>query len=134
MQEGKENTPLKEVIKVHKNEEQYTTIGGLVEKHRGFFGKDKIHPLHLGTQTIGRNDQGNPSDISVNDDTVSRQSVELTVEQHNGEIGITYSYSLKVRRLKNPVLHNGTPLQRGEEIVLHIGDMITLGKTKLILR
>lgn len=127
-------TATENVVMVHKNKDRYTTIGGLVEKSRSFFGKNKLHPLRLGTQYIGRADANNPSDISLNDDTVSRQSVELTVEQHHGHQGITYSYSINVRRQKNPVLHNGTPLQKGEVIVLHIGDVITVGKTKLTLR
>lgn len=127
-------TATEDVVMVHKNNERYSTIGGLLEKSRRFFGKDKLHPLRLGTQYIGRTDASNPSDISLNDDTVSRQSVELTIEQHQDHQGVTYSYSINVHRQKNPVLHNGTPLQKGEVIVLHIGDVITVGKTKLTLK
>lgn len=122
------------VVRVHRDNDRYTTIGGLIEKHRGFFGKDKTHPLHLGAQYIGRSDNKTPSDISLMDDTVSRQSLVLTVDQHRDDSGITYSYSLKVHRSKNPVLHNGVALLKDEEILLHINDVITVGKTRLILK
>lgn len=134
VQEAKSEDSQGKVIKVHKSGDKYTTIGGLKEKRHGLFGKTIIHPLRLGTQTIGRDDRDTPSDISIKDDTISRQSLELTVTQHSDETNITYSYSLKVRRSKNPVLHNGIALCKGEEIVLHIDDVISVGKTKLTLK
>lgn len=122
------------VVRIHRDNDRYTTIGGLIEKHRGFFGKDKIHPLRLGAQFIGRTNHDTPSEISIDDNTVSRQSLMLTVSQHHDGSGVSFSYSLKVNRAKNPVLHNGEELRKGEEIILHINDVITIGKTKLTLK
>lgn len=135
VQSAKEKCSSDSVVKIHRDNDRYATIGGLIEKHRGFFGKDKIHPLHLGSQFIGRANHDSPSDISIDDNTVSRQSLVLTVtQQRDDSSGATFSYSLKVNRAKNPVLHNGEELRKGEEIILHIDDVITIGRTKLTLK
>ncbi len=116
------------------NRRLYATIGGLRKKRRGLFSRQKpLIPLRAGKQLIGRLDSDYPSDIAFDDPMMSRQSVELTVEQH-GANNSGYSYILKVRRLLNPVIHNGQPLQQGEIVVLAVGDSITLGNTTLILQ
>lgn len=117
------------------NRHLYATIGGLRRKRRGLFGrKQPLIPLRAGRQLIGREDSDYPSDIAFDDPMMSRQSVELTVEQHGSNDGQGYSYVLRVRRQLNPVMHNGQPLRQGEVVVLGIGDTITLGSTTLILQ
>lgn len=116
------------------NRHLYATIGGLRKKRRGLFGPQQpLIPLRAGKQLIGRQDNAYPSDIAFDDSMMSRQSLELTVEQHGGN-NSGYSYILRVRRLLNPVMHNGQPLQQGEVVVLAVGDSITLGNTTLILQ
>lgn len=117
------------------NRHLYATIGGLRKKRSGLFGrKQPLIPLRAGRQLIGREDSDYPSDIAFDDPRMSRQSVELTVEQHGSSDGCGYSYVLRVRRLLNPVMHNGMSLRQGEVVVLSIGDTITLGNTTLILQ
>ncbi len=115
------------------SEGRYNTIGGLVEKRKGLFKKDRVHPLAERKIIIGRKNDNFPSDIMFDDRYMSRQSLELTVEKQEDARGQYFTYVLKVLRQRNPILHNGEPLSDGEEIVLHLGDTITVGKTVLIL-
>lgn len=113
---------------------RYMTIGGLVECKRGFFSKDKIHALREGTMTIGRNDPGCTSDIMIDDPTISRRSLKLTVEKKQSAGISYYSYTMAVENAKNPVIYNGDKLSMGDVVELQIDDTIKIGKTKLILR
>lgn len=128
---GQEDT---HVTRKLEDRDRYRTIGGLVERHRGFFGRDRVWPLSEGRQLIGRTSGSHPSDIMFADVCMSRQSVELNVERHQDAMGQCFAYVLTVRKQKNPVLHNGEPLADGEEIILHIGDTIKLGQTVLTLK
>lgn len=110
------------------------TIGGLVECKRGFFSKDKIHALREGAMTIGRNDPGCTSDIMIDDPTISRRSLKLTVEKKQSAGISYYSYTMAVENAKNPVIYNGDKLSMGDVVELQIDDTIKIGKTKLILR
>ena len=110
------------------------TIGGLVECKKGFFSKDKIHALHEGVQTIGRNDPGCTSDIMIDDPTISRRSLKLVVEKKQSAGISYYSYTMAVENAKNPVIYNGDKLTVGDVVELQIDDTIKIGKTKLILR
>lgn len=87
--------------------------------------------LRMGSNVIGRQDDGTVQDISLNGDpTVSRRSVDLRVEAGmNGG----YTYRLTVLNAKNPVYVNKTPLCIGSSISMRVGDIITLGRTKLML-
>ena len=113
---------------------RYMTIGGLVECKKGFFSKDKIHALHEGVQTIGRNDPGCTSDIMIDDPTISRRSLKLVVEKKQSAGISYYSYTMAVENAKNPVIYNGDKLTVGDVVELQIDDTIKIGKTKLILR
>lgn len=113
---------------------RYMTIGGLVECKRGFFSKDKIHALREGAMTIGRNDPGCTSDIMIDDPTISRRSLKLTVEKKQSAGISYYSYTMAVENAKNPVIYNGDKLSMGDVVELQIDDTIKIGKTKLILR
>lgn len=123
--------PVEEVLL---NRRLYATVGGLRKKCRGLFARrQSLMPLRIGSQLIGRENDAYPSDIAFDDPAMSRQSVELVVEQHEGK-NMGYSYVMRVRRLLNPVMHNGQSLQQGEVVVLAVGDTITLGNTTLILQ
>lgn len=112
----------------------YRTIGGLVEKKRGLFGRSHVYPLKEGTQSIGRKSETIPSDIMFDDPCMSRHSIEVTVERHSDVRGQCFVYVLNVIRQKNPIKHNGEEIKKGEEIILHLGDTINLGQTVLTLR
>lgn len=129
-----EQPAVPETKRVWRPNDRYTTIGGLREKHRGFFGKDKVHPLREGRQLLGRMDDRNPSDIMFDDPHISRQSIEINVETQQEGGSRYFIYVMTVKRQMNPVMHNGEPLQNGEEIILHIGDTIKVGKTHLTLQ
>lgn len=130
-QPSKDDNAPRPVEAAQLNRHLYATVGGLRKKRRGLFGRQQpLIPLRAGRQLIGREDESYPSDISFDDPMMSRQSVELTVERHDGG----YSYVLRVRRMLNPVMHNAQPLRQGEVVVLAVGDSITLGNTTLILQ
>ena len=112
----------------------YRTIGGLVEKRRGLLGRSRAYPLLEGTQSIGRRSDTMPSDVMFDDSCMSRHSVEITVERHTDVFGLCFVYVMTVIRQKNPVMHNGEEIGNGEEIILHLGDTITLGRTVLTLK
>ncbi|MBO5428129.1 MAG: FHA domain-containing protein [Prevotella sp.] len=133
-QEQHDSEPDTHVTRKLEDRDRYRTIGGLVERRQGLFGKNKVWPLAEGKQTIGRESVNSPSDIMFNDVCMSRQSVELNVERHQDTTGQCFVYVLTVKRQKNPILHNNEPLSDGEEIILHIGDTITLGQTVLTLK
>ena len=121
------------VEEVQRSRHLYATVGGLREKRKGLFSRQPpLIPLHAGSQLIGREDSTYPSDISFGDPMMSRQSLELIVEQHESK-NAGYSYILKVRRMLNPVMHNEQQLEQGEEVVLAVGDTITLGSTTLVV-
>lgn len=88
----------------------------------------KDYSLNIGKNIIGRNDPDCPSDIQLNDDTVSRRSVEIDV-QISDRGG--FMYQMKVLKVFNPVLHNNKRLEVGDVVILNYGDSITLGKTTL---
>lgn len=85
--------------------------------------------LSPGRTTIGRLDKDSPSDVQINDDTVSRQSVviEMEQQQENG----AYRYKLTVLKAKNPVKVDGIELKVGNCIDLNYGNTILLGKTEI---
>ncbi len=88
------------------------------------------HNLAVGEITLGRQDSSAPSDLMWNDKKMSARSVKLTVEQ--GERGFTYR--LTVLRATNPVLVNGRREAVGNTIFLRLGDVITMGNTRIVLK
>lgn len=99
--------------------------GKLVLLRKGWMNKD--YPLGLGQNVVGRYDEEDMPDIAVKkDNTVSRRSVRITVEQTIKG----YTFKLTVLKATNPVLHNNLPLSIGESISLNFGDTLILGKTK----
>lgn len=80
--------------------------------------------------TIGRKDDEMPSNISVNDPYMSRQSAKLeTIRKDNG-----YTFKFTVVNASNPVFVNDTHLKPGNSIYLNYGDTIKLGKTRFTFR
>jgi hypothetical protein len=94
--------------------------------HRFFFKKD--FPLRIGTNIIGRADKSEPSDIQLNDETVSRRSVEIEVKvsERGG-----FFFHFRVLKSTNPVLVNSQRINPGNESLLNYGDIITMGRTQL---
>lgn len=88
------------------------------------FRRNKI-VLREKTYILGRNDQGEPSDIMFDDSTVSRRSAQLQVEKRDG----AYFFKFTVLRAANPVFHNSKQLAEGESIYLRYNDTIQLGRT-----
>lgn len=90
--------------------------------------------LRVGSQTLGRLATTSKADVKIGSDTysdpyMSRCHVQIDVVrtamglQHRmTEIGAT-----------NIIQLNGKDIQRGEVIILQMGDKITLGKTDLVL-
>lgn len=90
----------------------------------------KSYTLHEGENYIGRNDQENPSDVSINDEYVSRRSILIEVEK----VEKGYTYKLTVKKCTNPVLINGQEQEVGNSIYLNFGDTIHVGNTALAFK
>lgn len=87
------------------------------------------YPLTESKTIVGRYDENFPSDISLKgDDTISRQSIVIYIE--SDEYG--FDYKLKVLNATNIVKVNDKKIKVGEEVFLEFGDIIKLGKSKLI--
>ena len=83
--------------------------------------------LSKGSNTIGREDEEEPSDIQLKDSYVSRRSIDIEVL--DSESG--YLFKLTVRKATNPVYINGQEHDEGTSIYLNDGDTIHLGSKKL---
>lgn len=86
--------------------------------------------LKMGINIVGRADKGQPSDICIDDSTVSRQSVciNVTFDQKKRN----HLFQLTVQHAKNEVLVNGMQLQPGQGLFLESGDKIKLGNTIIV--
>jgi len=86
------------------------------------------YKLSEGTTIVGRDDEEEPSDISLSgDDTISRRSISISIVAD--EYG--FDYIMKVLNAANPVRLNGKTLRVGEKVYLDLGDVITIGHTNL---
>jgi len=86
------------------------------------------YKLSEGQTIIGRDDEEDPSDISISgDDTISRRSISINIVPD--EYG--FDYILKVLNASNPVRVNGKQIRVGEKVYLDLGDVITIGHTNL---
>ena len=135
---GKENENSKE--KDHKTEVIINSGGGatlantricsIIKKKRGLFDSTKIFPLKRGENIIGRKDPDIHSDIEIDDATISRRSITITVE----EKGNSYKYRFKVNKCTNPVYVDGIEKELNIEYYIDPGAKIKLGKTTLELK
>lgn len=99
------------------------TWGGILKPKRAKLQADSC-------MIIGRQDDDMPSDISVNDQYMSRQSAKLeTIRTDKG-----YMFKFTVKNASNPVFVNGSQLLCGNSIYLNYGDTIILGKTRFTFR
>lgn len=86
------------------------------------------YKLSEGQTIIGRDDDDDPSDISITGDaTISRRSISINIVPD--EYG--FDYILKVLNAANPVKVNGKQVRVGEKVYLDLGDIITIGHTNL---
>ena len=115
-------------IRVHKQADTHTTKGKLTW---GFFG---IHHACLaeGSNIIGRKDKEQPSDISIDDNYMSRRSISIDVEKRSNASG--FVFKLTVLKSANPVIVNSNQLHIGNSIYLNYGDTIRLGNTVFTFR
>lgn len=93
-----------------------------------FFRKSYV--LHEGVNYIGRRDNDVPSEVSLDDEYVSRRSVAIEVKK--AQKG--YTYKLTVERCANPVLINGRAQEVGNSVYLNYGDTIYVGNTAITFR
>lgn len=87
--------------------------------------------LKPGTITIGRSDDKDPSDISINDMTASRQSVKIDITR--GEQSGGYIYKLTVLRTTNAVYVNHNAMYANDRVYLNLGDIIKVGQTSFTI-
>lgn len=86
------------------------------------------YKLSEGKTIIGRDDDDEPSDISLTgDDTISRRSISIDIVPDD----YGFDYILKVLNASNPVRVNGKQIRVGEKTYLDLGDVITIGHTNL---
>ena len=105
-------------------------ICSIVKKKRGLFDSTKIFPLKRGENIIGRKDPDIHSDIEIDDATISRRSITITVE----EKGNSYKYRFKVNKCTNPIYVDGVQKELNTEYYIDPGAKIKLGKTTLELK
>lgn len=120
-----DNTPIKNTERSRTGKNQLAT-GKLV------WGRliRKTYFLHEGDNYIGREDEEQPSDVSLKDAYASRRSVKINVLP--GEKG--NSYKLTIENATNPVLINGAVQTVGNSVYLNFGDTIVLGNTTIIFK
>ncbi len=89
------------------------------------------YSLKQGSTIIGRRDDKEPSDISINDITASRRSVRIEVTK--GEQTGRHIFKLVVLRTTNAVYVNHNALYTNSSIYLNYGDTIKIGETVFTL-
>ncbi len=99
-------------------------FGGLI--------RPQTAPLFQGVNIIGRRDSQMPSDINIDDDYISRRSLEIVVAKAPGNHG--YSYRLKVLTTSNPIYLNSKEIKAGQQVFLQPTDKIKVGKTTLTFK
>ena len=92
----------------------------------------KSVPLRIGSNTIGRRDANQPSDIMFDDSYMSRKSVDIEVMPEL--TSTSYTFKLTVLRAANPVFVGSAQLMKGNSIYLNYGDTIKLGNTTLTFK
>jgi len=89
----------------------------------------RMFPLKSGINVIGRIARSGNADIQLcEDEYMSRRHIEIHVIQ----TATGWEHRLVEINSKNEVLMNGSPLPRGETVVLQFGDTLVLGKTDVL--
>ena len=102
----------------------------ILQRGGGFFSKSVRFRLFTGTTIVGRKDSKTPSDIQFDDPEMSRRSVQLDVEMHNGVTTVI----LTVLKDLNPVLVNGIRVPQGDSVRLISETRIKMGQTELTFK
>lgn len=97
----------------------------------GFLSRKHYNIQRSGKHYIGRDDDELRSDISIQDEYVSRRSVLIEAIPKGGNECL---YKLTVKSASNPVLINGQAKDVGESIYLNYGDTILVGNTTLTFK
>ena len=97
----------------------------------GFLSRKHYNIQRSGKHYIGRDDDELRSDISIQDEYVSRRSVLIEAIPKGGKECL---YKLTVNSATNPVLINGQAKNVGESIYLNYGDTILVGNTTLTFK
>lgn len=87
--------------------------------------------LKSGTVTIGRKDDKESSDISIDDVTASRRSVKIEITKGKQSGG--YIFKLTVLKTTNAVYVNHNAMYTNDSVYLNLGDIIKIGKTSFKL-
>ena len=95
------------------------------------YGVWKLEYLRLGITTVGLKDEDEPSDVMIDDPTVSARSLEIEAEQSD-QAG--YTFQARIKRATNPVYINKRQYSVGDSIFLNDGDIIKIGKTILTFK
>ncbi len=91
---------------------------------------NEIQWLHPGSNVIGRRAEGGTSDIEISTEAyMSRRHVQIDVVKK----GNAYEHRLVEINSKNIVKLNGKPINRGDVLILKMGDTLTLGQTEIVL-
>lgn len=94
------------------------------------FNKKIYDIIRSGEHYIGRCDSEVKSDVSINDEYVSRRSIVINATPK----GNGCDYLLTVKNATNPILVNGVEKRIGESIYLNFGDTILVGNTTLTFK
>lgn len=125
---GKAGIPLRMRTQVISSSISSTPSGMLVWNENAQL---RNYALKTGSVVIGRRDNTEPSDISINDATASRQSVRIDVTK--GEQTGRHIFKLTVMRTTNAVYVNHNALYAKSSIYLNYGDTIKVGETMFTL-
>lgn len=108
----------------------YENLCNLGELTWGGFFSRKHYPLRVGSIYIGRKDDGEPSDLQLEDSYVSRRSALLEVLSSDKG----FLFKLTVKHASNPVYVNSSEISVGNSIYLNYGDVLIFGKTKMTFK
>lgn len=125
---GKEGIPTRMRTQVIEKTISPNPSGVLVWKEDG---RSCRYSLKSGCHVIGRKDDTEPSDISLNDATASRQSVRIDVTK--GTQTGRHIFKLTVLRTTNAVYVNHNALFTKSSVYLNHGDTIKVGETVFML-
>ena len=119
-----------ESLKPHAKKIDNENLCNLGELTWGGFFSRKHYPLRVGSIYIGRKDDGEPSDLQLEDSYVSRRSALLEVLSSDKG----FLFKLTVKHASNPVYVNSSEISVGNSIYLNYGDVLIFGKTKMTFK